>query len=260
MAGLIRRPSLFRFLYPGQTVQKCMRVILFALTFCWAGLGHAQTESQTLIRRAKPGDSYRYDIAMVFSQGPAAIEVKGIADERILSVEDGVLTSQRKLTDIVAQIVGDDQPLPQKDSAKINIADVAETMMRSRVTGEVLEIRKNRVRGVDYAFAMITSTIVSYEFVKPGDEWQRILKPKGLAPISLTYRADKAETVGSEPAMVVIVQGKQESKGSIEVQGKVTISARHGMPLKSEMNLKGMPLGAKGELIDLAITQTLRQP
>ena len=237
-----------------------MRAVLFALTFCWAGFGHAQSESHTLIRRAKPGDSYRYDVSMIFSQGPAAIEVKGIADERILSVEDGVLTSQRKLTDIVAQIVGQDQPLPDQESSKINIADVAETLTRSRVTGEVLEVRKNRVRGVDYAFAMITSTIVSYEFVKPGDEWQRILKPKGLAPISISYRAEKMETVGSEPAMVVLIQGRQESKGNIQVQGKVTISARHGMPLKSELNLKGMPLGTKGELIDLAITQTLRQP
>ena len=221
----------------------------------------AQTSgSYQLTRKVRPGQTFKFDVEMAFMQDGAEIKLVGTATESVLKVEDGNFVFERKLSDIKAIISDRTIDVPEDQAQNMKFADIARSIVTSQVTGEVTNIQKNRTRSVDYAFAAATNAIVGYDYVKIGDTWTRAIQQGGAPKMDMQVRADKLDVVQGENTVAVALSGKQSTtKNGVDASGTVWISTTTGVAVKTDVMVKNLPLGERGERVDVRMVQTLRK-
>lgn len=221
----------------------------------------AQTSgSYQLTRKVRPGQTFKFDVEMAFMQDGAEIKLVGTATESVLKVEDGNFVFERKLSDIKAIISDRTIDVPDDQAQNMKFADIARSIVTSQVTGEVTNIQKNRTRSVDYAFAAATNAIVGYDYVKIGDTWTRAVQQGGAPKMDMQFRADKLDVVQGENAIAIALSGKQSTtKNGVDASGTVWISTTTGVAVKTDVLVKNLPLGERGERVDVRMVQTLRK-
>lgn len=230
--------------------------VCLSTSFAWC----QSAESYQLTRKVRPGQSFVYDVEMSFMQGGAEIKLLGKATESVMSVQDGKIVLERKLTDLKAIISDQTVNVSEGDAQNMKFADIARSIVTSQVTGEITNIQKNRTRSVDYAFAMATNAIVGYDYVKIGDAWSRKIDQSGAPRMDFQYKADRLETIQGDPSIAIALKGTQaQAKDGVDATGTIWLSTITGMATKTDVLVKNLPLGEKGERVDVRLVQNLRK-
>lgn len=191
-----------------------------------------------LLRRALPGEKLDYTMTMSFESQGAKVKVNGKATDTVISIKDGILETERSLRDTVLTVDGVDQPM----------GDVSVTTTRSTTTGEIREVVRKKPTKYDLRVAYATQIAVPYDSVDVGKTWSLESKEPSA---KWTY---KLEAIEGETGVVSIRYEEKGGVAPISSIGKAWISGKDGHIIRSEFELKNLPLGEQGAPVNLLVS------
>jgi hypothetical protein len=193
-------------------------------------------QSYDLQRKVKTGDTLKFSIRAELTIGENFAVMTGISTEKVIKVEsDGTFSVESTTTEGKVEIEQEPQAIPPQ----------APSVSVYRSTGQVTEIRGDKIDSSLYRLANISTFQAPSGPVKIGDTWTRTFESDvktGAVAATGKYTFEGLEKVGEiEAAKVKMSFEEQSQPRPATSEGYFWIDPTNGSLLKSELMIKNAP-------------------